>query len=375
MVEIPSEASSRSGTALLHLLTRPLHPADADIARDLQSTLTIDVRALLFGALSVMILIATLAYYHDRMQGFVLAVVFGFAVACRYVAMVRPSSDADKKMGWIFYSGLFYALAISLTGAVAAFSGNSALIALAALVITGLIFGFCIANSGAPFFAQTQTFIVFVPFILGASFSGPSEMLLILVQSPIWLIGIFMLVRISHLRLAGLIRAQRQSSYLAYNDMLTGLANRAQVMSSLQQIAEDRSGRSPPPYVLYLDLDGFKAVNDTYGHAMGDLLLRQVAQRLSAEVRAGDIVGRIGGDEFIILLRELDLHHIAALAERLADAIARPFALGPKIEVTIGVSIGGAPLGQNAEDSIAEADTRLYAAKNQGRGTYRLAGL
>lgn len=362
---------------LLHVLSRPLDPADHEIASELQRTLVFDPRALLFGAVSVLLLLGALAVFENLVLSLVLGLLFIGATFARFRAIILagPDRNDERALRYLVYSGLIYALVISLVGATAAFSGNPGLLAMGALVITGLVFGFCIVNSGTPYFARAQTLIVILPFVTGTGLSGPVEMLLILLQAPIWIIGIFMLIRISHIRLANLIRAQRQNRYLAYNDLLTGLANRAQVMSSLRQIASDRAGHSPPPYVLYLDLDGFKTVNDTYGHAVGDMLLRAVAERLSAQVRAGDIVGRIGGDEFVIILRDLAPGEISLLAERLAQSISQTFKLTPSIEVTIGVSIGGAPLGQNAEDAIAEADTRLYSAKHDGRGTYRLSGI
>jgi diguanylate cyclase len=274
----------------------------------------------------------------------------------------------------IMTSGILYAVAIGLVGTAAAISGNPVLVVLGAMVMTGMVFGFCISNSGAPRYAEAQALVVTVPFLLGAALNGPPAMLLILLQTPFWLFGLHGLIRTTHRRLAQLVEAQRQNLFLAYNDTLTGLANRTQVMSSLTQIARDRERRSPPPYVLYLDLDGFKAVNDTHGHAMGDLLLRQVAQRLSEAVRAGDLVGRIGGDEFIVILRDLDFGDIDALARRFTEVISRPFQLTSTIEARIGVSVGGAPLGTDPEQSMARADIMLYSAKRDGRGTYRLSG-
>lgn len=364
------------GAAWFDFITRPANPAHDDVRLDIMGTLLLSRATVLFGAVSLCVLLLAIAFLHDPLAAFFTGMVFLASAAAR----LKLITDLQgKRLQWddvrrIVVSGLLYAIAIGLVSASAAWSGIPELQVLGAMVMTGMVFGFCISNSAAPRYAEAQALVVTVPFMLGTAFSGSHAMLLILVQAPFWLFGLHMLIRATHTRLADLVKVQRQNQYLAYNDMLTGLANRAQVMSSLRQIAKDRAGRSPAPYVLYLDLDGFKPVNDTYGHAVGDLLLRAVAQRLSSETRAGDIVGRIGGDEFIIILRDLAPEDIEGLASRLAQSIARPFALTPSIEVSIGVSIGGAPLGQSAEDSIAEADTRLYSAKHSGRGTYRLGG-
>ena len=365
------------GPAWLDFLTRPVNPAHEDVRLDIMGTLLLSRATVLFGALSLCVLLVAMAVLHDPL----LAVFTGFVFLVAVIARLNTIRDlTGHRLDWpdvqrIVRSGLTYAVSIGLVGSVAAWSGDAVLQVLGAMVMTGIVFGFCISNSGAPRYAEAQALVVTVPFLVGTALSGPPAMLLILVQAPFWLIGLHLLIGATHARLADLVKVQRQNQFLAYSDTLTGLANRAKVMSSLRQIAKDRAQKSPPPYVLYLDLDGFKGVNDTYGHAVGDLLLRAVAQRLSAEVRAGDLVGRIGGDEFIIILRDMDPAQLSGLAERLASAIARPFALTASIEVTIGVSIGGAPLGQDAEDAIAQADTRLYQAKHGGRSTFRLGGV
>jgi diguanylate cyclase (GGDEF)-like protein len=374
------EQSSRKTTDLapwLDVLTRPVKPEHDVVRLEIMGTLLLSRATVLFGAVSLSVLLLAIAMLHDIWIALFTGLVFVGTAAAR----LRVIGDlAGHTLDWpavqrIIVSGLLYALAIGLIGFVAAWSDSPVLQVLGAMVMTGLVFGFCISNSGAPLYAETQALVVTIPFLVGAAFSGPTSMLLILVQTPFWLFGLHGLIRTTHARLADLVEVQRTNQYLAYNDTLTGLANRAQILSALTEIARDRALASPPPYVLYLDLDGFKAVNDNHGHAMGDLLLRAVAQRLSECVRAGDLVGRIGGDEFVVVLRGLDPDDITRLAHRLTEAIARPFPLAPGIEARVGVSIGGAPLGANPEEAMARADVMLYSAKRDGRGTFRLTGL
>jgi diguanylate cyclase (GGDEF)-like protein len=152
------------------------------------------------------------------------------------------------------------------------------------------------------------------------------------------------------------------------HDALTGLPGRALFLDETRTaIAHKRTVA-----VLFLDLDGFKPVNDTYGHAAGDQLLVEVAQRLKAATRLTDFVGRFGGDEFLVLCRDPgdDHNDTTALAERIRDLLSRPFEIDGHT-VCIGASIGIATLGpgtDTAEALIRNADCALYEAKRNGGG-------
>ena len=381
MISPGSSAASRSagsnlGAALLTFLTQPANSNHDNIRVELMGTLLLSRATVLFGAISLTVLLCAMAVLHDFWRAGFVGIVFVVAAASRLRVIHEFTGKAIDlpAAARIIVSGLLYSAAISIVGVTAALSGEPVLVVLGALVMTGMVFGFCISNCGAPHYAQIQALVVTLPFLLAAALSGPPAMLLVLLQAPFWLFGLFGLIQTAHVRLADLVQAQRQNQYLAYNDALTGLANRARVMSKLAGFAGERAS-THPSYVLYLDLDGFKSVNDTHGHAMGDLLLRLVAQRLTSCVRASDVVGRMGGDEFIVILRDLAPGEIEILARRLTEEISRPFLPAPDIEVIVGVSIGGAPLGRDPEESIAKADQMLYAAKRNGRGTFRLAGV
>ncbi|WP_436520345.1 diguanylate cyclase domain-containing protein [Actinoplanes sp. HUAS TT8] len=166
-------------------------------------------------------------------------------------------------------------------------------------------------------------------------------------------------------QLTTLQQVRRELQHQASHDNLTGLPNRAQ----LADRAEQWSGRRLA--VLLLDLNGFKQVNDTYGHAAGDALLHQVAQRLDATIGPGDLAGRLGGDEFVVLLPEADAEAAARAGERIRETIARPVSIGGGHEVTVGVSIGVAvrPAGGSADLDMltAEADAAMYREKHAGR--------
>ncbi|HEY4625117.1 MAG TPA: sensor domain-containing diguanylate cyclase, partial [Blastococcus sp.] len=163
----------------------------------------------------------------------------------------------------------------------------------------------------------------------------------------------------------------------ATHDALTGLPNRALFLDRLET-ALTTARKGAHLAVLFCDLDRFKEVNDTLGHAAGDELLRQVAARLCSAIRPGDTVGRLSGDEFALLLPGLvDVHDAAGLAERVAGCFDEPFRL-EGTDVAIGTSVGlavhsGEP-GRSTAQLLREADAAMYRHKQRGRGKTRTAG-
>lgn len=160
-------------------------------------------------------------------------------------------------------------------------------------------------------------------------------------------------------------------------DDLTGLPNRKRLLETLDDLVQ-RAHRHPTKFAcLFIDLDGFKPINDTYGHAAGDELLVQVAQALSEQMRTADVLARIGGDEFVMLLTDMALDEQAALgAERVAQqvvqALSQVYVLS-HAEVEIGGSIGIAVYpqdGLDAQSLMHHADMAMYRAKNSGRNQY-----
>ncbi len=161
---------------------------------------------------------------------------------------------------------------------------------------------------------------------------------------------------------------------LAQTDLLTNLANRRAFLKRLTT-AFTASLRGAPPFaVLYLDIDNFKDVNDTLGHAMGDLLLKEVVNRLRNAVRPEDLVARFGGDEFAILLLEVtDPAAAGDLAARIGKLLAAPFSIkGHKVRITssIGIALYSSDLA-GPEAMMMQADLALYGAKDEGRNCYR----
>ena len=166
----------------------------------------------------------------------------------------------------------------------------------------------------------------------------------------------------------------RQLERLAFRDSLTGVANRRALQDHLGRCvarAERHEGRLG---VVLLDIDAFKSVNDRWGHGVGDVVLRSVAERVREAVREEDLVGRWGGEEFLILAPDTSEAEVARLCERIRQVVRRtPVAhVGDEDSVTVTVSLGWACWPQNsADDLVREADAALYRAKNAGRDQVR----
>ena len=169
----------------------------------------------------------------------------------------------------------------------------------------------------------------------------------------------------SHLPTSGISNDVRQLQKLAYYDMLTGVPNRRQMNLLLQgALIEARKGN--PFAVMMVDFDHFKQVNDIFGHTVGDVVLSTAVQRLAEPLRTGDVLGRWGGEEFIVLVRSVDEAAALRRAERLREAIgARPLVGDYTVTVSCGVAVYR--LGDTLEHLIQRADKALYRAKRSGR--------
>jgi len=162
---------------------------------------------------------------------------------------------------------------------------------------------------------------------------------------------------------------ERQLTHQAFHDPLTGLANRALFRDRVHHALQLRARSHQSLGVLFLDLDGFKAVNDSLGHSAGDALLRAVSGRLGSVVRAGDTVARLGGDEFAVLLEDLDGAHVAQqVAARFLEELNTSFPLDGH-EVFVGASVGLALAGadDDADEVLRNADLAMYRAKTNGK--------
>lgn len=171
-------------------------------------------------------------------------------------------------------------------------------------------------------------------------------------------------------------RAEEMLRHVASHDGLTDLPNRSLLMDRLNKAIHRAHRDSKKCAVMFIDLDGFKPINDTLGHDMGDLLLRVVANRLTATIRETDTAARFGGDEFVLILTDLDKADDALpVGKKILDALRQPVDLNGN-DAHIGASIGIAAYpdhGLNAEEVLKQADTAMYAVKESGKNAYVMA--
>jgi len=199
----------------------------------------------------------------------------------------------------------------------------------------------------------------------------------------LWLLGLFG-IRSGQRRLQEGIIKRRQAEEIirhqAHHDILTNLPNRRLFLERLHQTLAQARRHGHLGSVFFLDLDNFKPVNDSLGHAVGDELLREVASRLHHSIREEDSAGRLGGDEFVILLVELDnnpdqaTHQAQIVAEKIQLALSLPYSIqGHDIHITASIGVSLFPReGENIDAILKHADTAMYHAKAAGRNAVRL---
>jgi len=254
-------------------------------------------------------------------------------------------------------------------------SGDWVVAAVACLSSGAMVGGICFRNFAAPRLVGAMIGLSFGPSVVAALISGHPILLVVVLQVPLYL-GCMTVAAIQLNRM--MIRtmvAERENDSRARHDPLTGLLNRA----GLTRAIAERTERAPgEPFALfYMDLDGFKPVNDMYGHHIGDELLRAVAERLQSVVREEDAIARIGGDEFVVLASGGDAKSAQELGNRMVEAVEqRPYKVTGDM-IDIGISAGVAIYPQHGGDLgnlLAEADAALYQAKFWGRARCTIAG-
>ena len=183
------------------------------------------------------------------------------------------------------------------------------------------------------------------------------------------LFGILLSLRILQQRK----RTEDQVNHIAFHDDLTSLPNRLMLNRTLDQAVSRHRRAGTQLAILFMDVDRFKVINDSLGHEVGDTLLRQVADRLREHSREGDMVARMGGDEFVVLIENHDnLKHLAACAQRLVEQLGAPYVLGRRdyhVTLSIGISVFPSD-GNDSQALLKAADVAMYRAKASGRNNH-----
>ena len=279
----------------------------------------------------------------------------------------RTPTDIVLLLAVAWAGSLGFGALISLT------SGDWIAASLACLSAAGMCGGTCFRNFATPRLTAVMIAVTLGPCCLGAALSGEPILYITFLQIPVYLVIMTAAAfRLNRMMIATM-RAERENGFRALHDGLTGLSNRsglAAAMESMQAVPRPRIG------LLYLDLDGFKAVNDTRGHAAGDRLLQMVADRLRESIGPGDVAARIGGDEFVVLCEGRGRADLIGLGERLIARISEPYTCGSAAPAVVGVSVGVALDPDHGEDLpglLQAADQALYRSKSIGKSRCTLA--
>jgi diguanylate cyclase (GGDEF)-like protein len=259
-----------------------------------------------------------------------------------------------------------------LKACAAMLSGVLPLQILAVTTVMAFIGPICARNYAVPRYAILLAALCHLPLVAGAALSGDPWLLILIAQTPLFLTGILIITRRFQTLAVEALVAEQDGRHAARHDALTGLLNRFGMMEVLQQKAPPGDHRA---VLFYLDLDGFKPINDTFGHHAGDRVLQGVADRLREAARSGDRISRLGGDEFVIFAHGVSPAEAAVMAERIIGAVSgAPFGIDGGGAVEVGISIGFACApedGASGDELHRKADAALYEAKAAGRGGHR----
>ncbi|CAB3648879.1 hypothetical protein LMG24238_00995 [Paraburkholderia sediminicola] len=255
-------------------------------------------------------------------------------------------------------------------------SGNQTLFLLGNVCAVGVIGGLAGRNAGTPRLVLLQISFILGLLGCGAALSPGSGKLVLLFQAPFCAAGFFTVALRSNRDTVALLLARESSHRLAHQDSLTGLPNRARITELLLERTAAGSLRLNHRFaVLLIDLDGFKAINDSLGHAAGDQILQEAAIRLREVLPAGDLVGRLAGDEFVAITDGTALtRDVHLLADRIVKTLARPFTLSEAL-VHIGASVGVSLYPEHAKTGpqlLICADRALYAVKRSGKSAFSI---
>ncbi|AVO45911.1 sensor domain-containing diguanylate cyclase [Phreatobacter cathodiphilus] len=253
-------------------------------------------------------------------------------------------------------------------------SGDWLIATIACVPAAAMVGGICFRNFAAPRLASTMIALSLSPMPVATLMSGESALLGVTLLVPLFLFSMSVSAFQMNATVVSAMVAEQENRHRATHDDLTGLCNRAHLIT---QLGERLTRERPRGLALfYLDLDGFKQVNDTFGHGTGDRLLQLVSEQINATVRAGDVTARLGGDEFVVLADGLDRAGAIALGHNLCCEIARSYSVNGH-DCVIGVSVGVAlapEQGGEATSLLAAADAALYTAKGRGAPSVVMAG-
>jgi len=357
-------------------LLRSAPSPGADIQGRLYAQLGGSPAAALMGSLCALVVLAV-AIYRSSAPVFVVFVALEIVLAFARIAESRwrTRRKAECLSIDVSWSALLSLLWCSLQGAVAfvIMSGDDPVLqVLSATLVTAALGLICARNYAAPNFATLLLLLMDVPFAAGAVLADAPLLSVIVILTPPFMFGARQIITTFHGTLLKSLKAEKENLYLAYHDSLTGILNRQGMDHHLAKLANEPTHTMA---IVSLDLDGFKAINDEYGHGAGDTVLVEVARRIEAVVGTRGVVARMGGDEFMVLVSDCGIEHVRALGEKLVERISEgAIPVATDVPVRVGASAGFACIPQDAlttHELRIRADMALYDAKDAGKHTCR----
>ncbi len=362
------------------LASSPL--ATGDVAGELRGSLFNRMTSLVTSALMIFSLSLLIAGRHPTRPMLAWPVLDGAASLLRLAivaAIVRhrrrhsgEAAPGNSLPDWYVLSGLLWCATLGYGTGLCLASGDGAIATLGGVMAMATMAAQCGRVPGAPRIVIAQFVLIGLPVCAGAACAPDRFMACLDALAPAYLLAMASINAQLHRDFVELMATRLESRQQALRCALTGLPNRRLFDRTLARLLSGRKGPESPAelHVFCLDLDGFKAVNDTLGHPVGDLLLQQVAQRLQRQVPEGAMLARIGGDEFAVVAQLPGAARAEAVAQQMIGCLRPSFALSGGNVVQIGVSVGIASTqagDRTAEALLGAADQAMYRAKRSGR--------
>ncbi|MFB0611116.1 GGDEF domain-containing protein [Aurantiacibacter poecillastricola] len=368
---IESEIRLTLRSRALQWLTDPGRSVPEAIRQQLLLQLLASPGAIAMGAI-VGLVVSVASIARDGSAIFVILLLLEGLIACaRFATLAHLRAQAKAGISAdigiaIVLSCLWCALQ-GMTAFFAMRTQDPVLMVLTATMVMALIGPLCARNYAAPRLALLLVCLCDFPFAIGALATGNPWFLIIAAMTPLFLFGALQIVTNYKSAMVRALSAEHENLRRSRRDPLTDLLNRGGLDAQMEKLASTQ-----PLAVIAMDLDGFKEINDRYGHAAGDAVLKEVARRMSAVVPAPDILARLGGDEFMAVLPGSPPDMVEQRAKALLHAIRdNSYAISGASPVHIGMSLGYACLPEDTTsvDRLREyADAALYHAKGAGKG-------
>lgn len=358
---------------LTRWLTHSGHDTPADIRAALIASLFGTLPIFAGGVINTLMISGVVAWRRPEPL-YISWLILEVVLALVRVVILRSALRAAPKGGnthtdLYILLALFWAFSVGYGVFITFLNGDWLAATLAGVSCGAMAGGICFRNYGAPRLVGAMIFLSLGPMCLGALFTGEWVTAIVFIQIPFYLISMVIASHRLNRILVSTMLAERASDRRASEDALTGLANRAGLQAALERVCSSARGHDSAAALLYMDMDDFKRINDTHGHAGGDQVLKTIADRMRAMLRVDDVAARIGGDEFIVLVTGIDATAALRLGEHLLRDVSQPITLTDGNRVCVGLSIGISIMtgaNRTPQGALDSADAALYRAKAQG---------